>query len=98
MTERDLDQRMEQWTGWLEGRIEKGADQLDRRLTSAWEERPVFRRLCRGLSLAAGAGLLWGACHLLRNKHPARAFWCGLAGTAAVLWELLSPQLFRRKP
>ena len=90
MTERELDQRIEQWAGQLEERLERGAGRFERGLTTAWEERPAFRRLCRGLSLAAG--------HLLHAGRRAWALWCALAGTAAILWELVSPLLFRRKP
>ena len=98
MTERELDQRIEQWAGQLEERLERGAGRFERGLMTAWEERPAFRRLCRGLSLAAGAGLLGGAFHLLHAGRRAWALWCALAGTAAILWELVSPLLFRRKP
>ena len=98
MTERELDQRIEQWAGQLEERLERGAGRFERGLTTAWEGSPTFRRLCRGLSLTAGAGLLGGAFHLLHTGRRAWALWCALAGTAAILWELVSPLLFRRKP
>lgn len=70
MTERELDQKIEQWAGQLEERLERGAGRFERDLTTAWEERPAFRRLCRGLSLAAGAGLLGGRLPPAAHRTP----------------------------
>ncbi len=97
MTERDLDQRMEQWTGRSEGRTERGLTSWTGRLTSAWEEgpfsagfagaspcrrrRPALGRLSPAEKTNSGAGLL---VRFGRNR----------SGSG----ELLSPQLFRRKP
>lgn len=98
MTERELDQKIEQWAGQLEERLERGAGRFERGLTTAWEERPAFRAALPGALPGGGAGLLGGACHLLHAGRRAWALWCALAGTAAILWELVSPLLFMRKP
>lgn len=97
MTEREFGQRVDAAAERLEQRIEAAADRLDRGLTRAWDGNKGFRRTAKAVSLAAEAGLIWGALRLAGRGHKGAAICCFALGAAGMAAAVLQAVLFEKE-
>lgn len=97
MTEREFDQKVEDWAARLENRIEASADQLDRNITRKYNDSRLFRFTTRGLSIAAEIGLLIGGKYLAQKGYKTAAICCVVLGAVGLTFELLRIFIFRRR-
>lgn len=97
MTEREFDQKVEDWAARLEHRIEASADKLDRNVTRKYNDSRLFRFTTRGISIVAEIGLLIGGKHLAQKGYQTAAVWCVALGAVGLASEVLRILVFRRK-
>lgn len=97
MTEREFDQKVEDWAARLENRIEASADQLDRNITRKYNNSCLFRFTTRAISIAAEIGLLIGGKYLAQKGYKTAAVLCVALGTVGLISELLQIFVFRRR-
>lgn len=97
MTEREFGRRVDAAAEHWAQRIEDSADRLDRGLTRAWDGSKSFRRAAKAVSLAAEAGLIWGAARLAGRGHQAAAVCCFALGAAGLAAEVLRAVFFEKE-
>ena len=97
MTEKEFDKKIEDMASRFEYKLETAAGRLDKGVTRRYGESRLFRFLTRGISAAAGLGLLAGAKHLSDRGCKTAAVWCAGLGLLGFTGELLRLFIVRRK-